>query len=90
MRTEILFNDNYKFEKEGVITTVDLPHTWNAVDGQSASNYYRGLCTYTKTFAKPDLKDNEQLYLEINGANSSSKVKLNGVELASHAIPPIA
>lgn len=84
MRTEILFNDNYKFEKEGVITTVDLPHTWNAVDGQSASNYYRGLCTYTKTFAKPDLKDNEQLYLEINGANSSSKVKLNGVELASH------
>ncbi len=84
MRTEILFNDNYKFEKEGVITTVDLPHTWNAVDGQSASNYYRGLCTYTKTFAKPNLKDNEQLYLEINGANSSSKVKLNGVELASH------
>lgn len=61
-----------------------LPHTWNAADGQSASDYYRGECIYTKKFAKPELKDGEQLYLEITGANSSSKVSLNGKELASH------
>ena len=84
MRKTILFHDNYVFEKEGVTEKVTLPHTWNAVDGQSASDYYRGECTYTKKFAKPELKSGEQLYLEINGANSSSKVSLNGKLLASH------
>ena len=84
MRKINLFNESYIFEKEGVKQQVNLPHTWNAVDGQSASDYYRGACTYTKTFSKPDIKNTEQLYLEINGANSSSKVRLNGVELASH------
>ena len=84
MRKINLFNDNYIFEKEGVTEKVTLPHTWNAADGQSASDYYRGECIYTKKFAKPELQDGEQLYLEINGANSSSKVSLNGKELASH------
>lgn len=84
MRKINLFNDNYIFEKEGVTEKVTLPHTWNAADGQSASDYYRGECIYTKKFAKPELKDGEQLYLEITGANSSSKVSLNGKELASH------
>ena len=79
MRKINLFNDNYIFEKEGVTEKVTLPHTWNAADGQSASDYYRGECIYTKKFAKPELKDGEQLYLEITGANSSSKVSLNGM-----------
>ena len=84
MRKEVLFNDNYVFEKEGVTEVVALPHTWNAEDGQSASDYYRGVCTYTKKFTKPQLADGEQLYLEINGANSSSQVSLNGRLLATH------
>ena len=84
MRKTVLFNDNYIFEKEGVTEKVTLPHTWNAVDGQSASDYYRGECTYTKKFSRPELEAGEQLYLEVNGANSSSKVSLNGKLLASH------
>ncbi len=84
MRKISLFNDNYIFEKEGVKETVTLPHTWNAVDGQSASDYYRGCCSYEKTFVKPALEAKEQLYLEINGANSSSRVFLNGKEMACH------
>lgn len=84
MRRVILFNENYVFEKEGKKENVTLPHTWNAVDGQSASDYYRGECTYTKSFAKPELHAGEELYLEINGANSSSEVSLNGKALAAH------
>ena len=84
MRRVILFNENYVFEKEGKKENVTLPHTWNAVDGQSASDYYRGECTYTKSFAKPELHAGEELYLEINGANSSSEVSLNGKVLAAH------
>ena len=33
-----------------------LPHTWNAVDGQDGGNdYYRGTCKYVRHFAKPEL-----------------------------------
>ncbi len=84
MRKEVLFHEDYTFMKEGVAQKVTLPHTWNAVDGQSASDYYRGNCTYIKKFVKPELSKDEELYLEINGANSSSKVILNGKELACH------
>ena len=84
MRKVSLFNENYVFEKEGHKEAVSLPHTWNAIDGQSASDYYRGICSYTKHFHKPELAEGEELYLEINGANSSSKVSLNGHELATH------
>lgn len=84
MRKEVLFHEDYTFMKEGVTEKVTLPHTWNAVDGQSASDYYRGNCTYIKRFVKPELGKDEELFLEINGANSSSKVILNGKELACH------
>ena len=84
MRKEVLFHEDYTFMKEGIAKKVTLPHTWNAVDGQSASDYYRGNCTYTKNFIKPVLGKDEELFLEINGANSSSKVSLNGKELACH------
>lgn len=84
MRKVCLFNDNYVFEKEGGREQVTLPHTWNAVDGQSASDYYRGVCSYTKFFSMPEISDDEQVYLEINGANSSSNVSLNGKVLARH------
>ena len=85
MRKINLFNDNYIFEKEGVTEKVTLPHTWNAADGQSASDYYRGECIYTKKFAKPELKDGEHLHIELTGANSSSHVSLNVNALSSHA-----
>ena len=84
MRKEVLFHEDYTFMKEGVTEKVTLPHTWNAVDGQSASDYYRGNCTYIKKFVKPELGKDEELFLEINGANSSSKVILNGKKLACH------
>ena len=84
MRKVCLWNDDYIFQKGEGRETVTLPHTWNAIDGQSASDYYRGACTYTKTFSKPKLADGEQIYLEINGANSSSTVSLNGKVLAHH------
>ena len=54
MRKIIPANDNWLFTKAGTAEVVTLPHTWNAVDGQDGGNdYYRGTCTYTKTFAKP-------------------------------------
>ncbi len=64
---------------------VNLPHTWNAIDGQDGGNdFYRGTCYYAKSLAKPDLPEADRYYIEINGANSSADVYVNGNKLAHH------
>ena len=64
---------------------ISLPHTWNAVDGQDGGNdYFRGSCLYKKSLKKSDLPENNEYYLEINGANSSADVYVNGEKLAHH------
>ena len=65
--------------------SVCLPHTWNAVDGQDGGNdYFRGTCCYAKALRKDELPAGEKYFLEINGANSSADVYLNGRHLAHH------
>ncbi|MBQ5764820.1 MAG: glycoside hydrolase family 2 protein, partial [Clostridia bacterium] len=64
---------------------VNLPHCWNAIDGQDGDNdYFRGTAYYAKTIKKAELPEAEQYYLEIQGANSSADVYLNGQKLAHH------
>lgn len=64
---------------------VNLPHCWNAIDGQDGGNdYYRGTCYYAKEIDKMDLPKADCYYLEINGANSSADVYVNGKHLAHH------
>lgn len=64
---------------------VNLPHCWNAIDGQDGgSDYYRGTCYYAKEIEKNELPENAQYYLEIRGANSSADVYMNGKKLAHH------
>ena len=93
MRTVLNFNENWLFTKNSAIPTaaptdavaVNLPHSWNAEDGQDGGNdYYRGTCNYVKAFAKSILPENSAYYLEILGANSSADVILNGKKLAHH------
>ena len=68
---------------EGV--ALDLPHTWNATDGQDGGNdYFRGACLYTKKIKKPELPAADLYYLEIYGANSSADVYVDGNKLAHH------
>ena len=44
MRKIVRLMKNWQFiGPEGNTTTVDLPHTWNAIDGQDGGNdYWRG------------------------------------------------
>ena len=91
MRTVINLNSGWLFTKAGLETPavewekVNLPHSWNAVDGQDGGNdYFRGTCHYTKSFTKAELPEAARYYLEIRGANSSADVILNGKELAHH------
>lgn len=86
MRTIYNFNEGWSFEKPGEkVVPVSLPHTWNAVDGQDGGNdYFRGTCSYEKTFQRPDVETDEQVYLEFRGVSSSAEVYLNDVLLAAH------
>ncbi len=64
---------------------VNIPHCWNAIDGQDGGNdYYRGTCCYYKEIDMEEIPTADKYYLEINGANSSATVYMNGNKLASH------
>lgn len=85
MRNIVNINKNWTFKKQNTECTVDLPHTWNGTDGQDGGNdYYRGLCTYEKTLFKNELPEGDELYLQIEGANSSATVYFNGERVVHH------
>jgi len=93
MRNVLNFNASWRFAKLAEVPAVlpadweqvNVPHCWNAVDGQDGGNdYFRGTCQYAKTFNKADLPEADRYYLEIRGANSSADVTLNGKKIAHH------
>jgi len=64
---------------------VSLPHTWNALDGQDGGNdFYRGTAIYAKELDKEELPAAERYYIEIQGANSSADLYVNGKKLMHH------
>ncbi len=64
---------------------VNLPHTWNAIDGQDGENdYYRGTCWYAKEIDKEELPKAERYFLEFKGANSSADVYVGAEKLYHH------
>ncbi len=94
MRKILNFNAKWAFTKQASEVPaqlpmdwnwVNLPHSWNAIDGQDGANdYYRGTCYYAKALDKMDLPKADRYYLEIRGANSSADAYLNGKHLAHH------
>lgn len=65
--------------------TLDLPHTWNGIDGQDGGNdYYRGTCYYAKTMKRAELGSEPVVYMEFEGANSSASLYVNGKLAGSH------
>ena len=94
MRQIYNFNTKWGFSKEAVEapTTmperwnwVNLPHTWNNIDGQDGGNdLYRGTAFYAKELEKMDLPKADRYFLEIQGANSSAILYVYGKKLANH------
>ena len=87
MRTVTKLMKNWQFTgPDGKVTAVDLPHTWNNIDGQDGGNdYWRGTCLYQTSFAKPEYDaDSQQVWLQFEGVNASAAVTLNGTEVICH------
>ena len=90
MRTILNFNHNWHFCKTADVPVslpaweqVNLPHTWNAVDGQDGGNdYWRGTAMYAKAFSKPAHEG--VVVLEFLGAAMTADVYLNGAHLTHH------
>ena len=86
MRHILSLNEAWSFRKEHQEATIlDLPHTWNAVDGMDGGgDYWRGKGIYEKTLTRSELPQGERFYLEFRGANSSADVFVNGTRCAHH------
>ena len=94
MRTVVNFNAKWAFTKQASEVPIELPmnwnwvnlpHSWNAIDGQDGgADYFRGIGYYAKALDKSDLPAADEYYLEIRGANSSADVYVNGSKLAHH------
>lgn len=64
---------------------IDLPHTWNAQDGQDGGgNYHRGAGWYRTHFRVDSSWAGRRVFLEFDGANRSAEVFLNGRRLGEH------
>ena len=94
MRQIMNLNTKWAFSKEAAAVPaqmpekwywVNLPHTWNAIDGQDGGgDYYRGTCYYAKTIDKIDIPESQRYFLEVDGANASASVYWNGRKIACH------
>ncbi len=87
MRRIQLINNDWTFyyfdDRNG--TQLNVPHTWNNLDGQDGGNdYRRGTCLYKKNFLRPEYTANERVYLDFAGVNASAHVILNGKILGDH------
>ena len=71
---------------DGKTIEVNVPHTWNNIDGQDGGNdYKRGSCRYERSFVCPTFdRDSEEVWLEFDGVNASATVTVNGREVCVH------
>ena len=86
MRKIVNINKDWLFIKEDIdinkdginFENVNIPHTWNAIDGSDGGDdYYRGRCWYRKTLDIINPNENGKVFLEFRGVNSSCEVYLN-------------
>ncbi len=94
MRNIVNINRKWAFTKQTteIPTAIDpkwdfvnLPHSWNALDGQDGgSDYYRGTAIYARELDKEDLPAADRYYIEIKGANSSADLYVGGKHFAHH------
>jgi beta-galactosidase len=63
---------------------IGLPHTWNTVDGQQHTNYYRGVGWYRRHYTVDASLAGMNFYLQLDGANIVTDVYVNGNVAGRH------
>ncbi|MBU1140905.1 MAG: glycoside hydrolase family 2 protein, partial [Firmicutes bacterium] len=66
-----------------LMSTVEIPHTWNNIDGQDGGmDYYRGTCWYYHPFNVACKKGRQVIFFE--GVNSIARVYVNQTFIGEH------
>lgn len=96
MRKIININENWKFIRQDVSNAsdqtyndnnwekVNVPHTWNAIDGANGFDFYKGACWYRKELVVGQAEKDNKVFIEFQGANSITDVYVNGKHLGQH------
>lgn len=81
MRKVTNINKNWLFTINGESINVNLPHTWNNMDGQDGTNgYLKSRGTYTK-----ELEPSSKItFLECEGVNAKAEIRINNQLVATH------
>jgi beta-galactosidase len=96
-RTDNLINSGWKFSKgdisgaqaagfnDSAWNSVELPHTWNALDGEDGgNNYYRGIGWYRKHFTLGSELSGRRVYLFFESIGKTADVYCNGSFIGRH------
>jgi beta-galactosidase len=96
-RTLVPLSGSWKFSRSDVTgassttfddtnwSTVTVPHTWNATDGQDGGNdYYRGVGWYRRGVAVPAEAQGKDVFLQFDGSNIVTDVYVNGMLAGQH------
>lgn len=71
---------------DGGWESIDLPHTWNNLDGQDGGDdYHRGAGWYRRRLAFPTDAGKRRYFLRMGAASMVADVFLNGIKLGRHA-----
>jgi beta-galactosidase len=96
MRKVININKDWLFAKQDEVQdvngiydlehweAVNIPHTWNAIDGANGFDYYRGACWYRKIFTIENSFRGCKVFIEFKGSNSITDVSVNGHHIGQH------
>lgn len=96
MRKTININKCWRFTKQDEVQAinkayndegwekVNLPHTWNAIDGANGYDYFKGACWYRKEFNIDTLAKGNRIFIEFEGSNSITDVYINGQYIGQH------
>jgi beta-galactosidase len=84
-QADVMGAETVAFDDSGW-TKLDLPHTWNAMDGQDgpATPYYQGVGWYRKHLVLSNAMKGQRLYLQFDGANIITDVFVNGRAAGTH------
>lgn len=97
VRMVIDIRQNWKFKRADIANaegssfndaewqSIQLPHTWNNIDGQDGGNdYYRGVGWYRKSLNISSTFNGKRIYLKFNAANCRANVYVNGTLAGTH------
>ena len=74
---DITFNDES-------LEIINIPHTWNVIDGSNGDDFYKGECWYRKDFVIDSLNRGKRIFIEFNGSNSVTNVYVNSECVGEH------